>query len=724
MRDLMESDVRTLRRTWRRVVRTALVAVATLALLAMTVVGSVLTPSVPASAADGNQFRAGNIISDAVFYNGSALDASQIQGFLMAKVPRCIGANGQPCLKDYSQATPTLAATSFCRTYSGQPSETAAQIIQRVGAACSINPQVLIVLIEKEQGLVSSPSPTSRMYRSATGYGCPDTADCDTQYYGFFNQVYNAASQFQRYTQTSASRQYQPGRWNNILWHPNSACGSGPVWIENQATANLYIYTPYQPNAAAMANLYGTGDGCSSYGNRNFWRIFTDWFGNPNGGGLMSPSFEGGSISGWGAANGPINQAIYNDPANAKDGSWFLAMNTPVAGRSISQDVQRNVAVGDQATASIWLRSGSSAPFNGVLALWGLSGTNEVATTTFSVGSSWTEVKVKLPFTSSHSWVRIEVYMHSTTGNLWADGAAMTFGQAPPPQNYLRQPSFEGSFAGWVPGNGFMNQQIYQDARAKHGSWFAASNTPVAWRSFAQTVNVNAQPGDRFDFSIWLRSEADGVPVSGQVALWGLGGSALNVGAAAYTVVGGWTKVTATLDVTAAGISQLKAEIYIGDVNTTVWLDDALLAKNLLRASSFENDFTGWATGNGAINQAIYGTSAANPSTHGAWFAAVNTASSGSSLAQSVSRETAIGDNYTAEIWVRSGSSQPYSGTLALWALGGTTEVATQPFVADGTWRLVRVELPIRRMDHSQLKLEVYLGTTTGDLFVDGAQLY
>ena len=52
------------------------------------------------------------------------------------------------------------------------------------------------------------------------------------------------------------------------------------MYIQNQATAGLYLYTPYRPNAAALANLYGTGDGCSSYGNRNFWRMFTDWFGS------------------------------------------------------------------------------------------------------------------------------------------------------------------------------------------------------------------------------------------------------------------------------------------------------------------------------------------------------------------------------------------------------------------------------------------------------------
>jgi hypothetical protein len=51
------------------------------------------------------------------------------------------------------------------------------------------------------------------------------------------------------------------------------------VLIQNQATAGLYNYTPYQPNAAALAAGYGTGDSCSAYGNRNFWLYFRDWFG-------------------------------------------------------------------------------------------------------------------------------------------------------------------------------------------------------------------------------------------------------------------------------------------------------------------------------------------------------------------------------------------------------------------------------------------------------------
>ena len=73
---------------------------------------------------------------------------------------------------------------------------------------------------------------------------------------------------------------YAPGKTWNILYHPNRACGSAPVRVENKATAALYYYTPYQPNRAALNAGYGSGDGCSSYGNRNFYQFFTDWFGS------------------------------------------------------------------------------------------------------------------------------------------------------------------------------------------------------------------------------------------------------------------------------------------------------------------------------------------------------------------------------------------------------------------------------------------------------------
>jgi hypothetical protein len=139
------------------------------------------------------------------------------------------------------------------------------------------------VLLQKEQSLLTDDWPWSIQYRSATGYGCPDTAPCDSEYYGFFNQVYSAARQFKRYGLDKDLFSYRAGSNNYIQYNPNAGCGGSTVYIQNQATAGLYNYTPYQPNTSALNNLYGSGDGCGAYGNRNFWRLFNDWFGSTTG---------------------------------------------------------------------------------------------------------------------------------------------------------------------------------------------------------------------------------------------------------------------------------------------------------------------------------------------------------------------------------------------------------------------------------------------------------
>lgn len=268
-----------------------MLAALTLLVTGLTIVDNTLTTAPVAEAANAADFNPGNIISDAVFYNSGTMTVAQIQSFLNSKVPNC--RNGYVCLKSYSQATSNQPKrTEGCAAYAGATKESAAQIIYKVAQACGINPQTILVLLEKEQGIVSDDWPSDRQYRSATGYGCPDTADCDTNYYGFFNQVYHASYQFKKYQYNPAIRNYQAGRVNTILWNPNSGCGSSQVYIENQATAGLYIYTPYRPNQAALNNLYGTGDGCSAYGNRNFWRIFTDWFGSTTGGIAVAPQLQ------------------------------------------------------------------------------------------------------------------------------------------------------------------------------------------------------------------------------------------------------------------------------------------------------------------------------------------------------------------------------------------------------------------------------------------------
>jgi hypothetical protein len=262
------------------------VALATVGILVVGLaVGFVTNASVaPAAAATASDFNPGNIISDATFYNSSSMSSAQIQAFIDAKVSSC----STTCLENYRMTTPTVAANSRCGPYNGVQSQLASDIIYNVAVACGINPQVLIVLLQKEQGLVTSTGPSVGAYTWATGYGCSDTSACVATYSGFFNQVYDAAHQFRTYQATPTSWSYRAGRYNSILFSPTASCGTSSVYIQNQATAALYIYTPYQPDAAALANLYGTGDGCSSYGNRNFWRYFSDWFGSPTAGGWFA----------------------------------------------------------------------------------------------------------------------------------------------------------------------------------------------------------------------------------------------------------------------------------------------------------------------------------------------------------------------------------------------------------------------------------------------------
>lgn len=223
-------------------------------------------------------FRPGNIISDQVFFDSSTMSAPQVQRFFESKVQTC--RSGYTCLKDFKQNTPNRAADSYCDGYSGAANESASTIIYKAAISCGINPQVLIVMLEKEQSLVTHTWPSQWRYDMALGQGCPDTAPCDPAFAGFFYQIYGAARQMQIYAEGKWFTWYAPGKTWNILYNPNTACGSSPVYIENKATAALYYYTPYQPNAAALRAGYGTGDSCSAYGNRNFFNFFEDWFGS------------------------------------------------------------------------------------------------------------------------------------------------------------------------------------------------------------------------------------------------------------------------------------------------------------------------------------------------------------------------------------------------------------------------------------------------------------
>ena len=264
----------------------------------MVAIGLTTLPPAPKAQAapPGSAFDPGYIVSDSVFYDFGSMTVEEIQGFLDSKVTDCRATDPAiDCLKNIKVDIPDTPATGPgevgpCSAIPAMPQASAAQIIHAVANSCGINPKALIVTLQKEQGLVTSTKPTDYMYRAAMGFGCPDSdpAICGKVYVGLFNQLYRAARQLQWYGDPAGSFTYwKPGRTVSMRFNPKSSCGTKSFELKNQATAALYYYTPYTPNDAALNNLYGTGDSCSAYGNRNFWRFYHDWFGSPVSGGYL-----------------------------------------------------------------------------------------------------------------------------------------------------------------------------------------------------------------------------------------------------------------------------------------------------------------------------------------------------------------------------------------------------------------------------------------------------
>ena len=147
-------------------------------------------------------FDPGNIVSDYVMSNADSMSVADIDAFLKSKGD-CNNTNTYmasyyPNLSYHIENGHfvCLAEERFGEGTTVGSGQTAAEIIYEVAHEYRINPQVLIVLLQKEQGLITDSWPNNIQYRSATGFGCPDTAECDAKYYGFKNQLKNAANLF------------------------------------------------------------------------------------------------------------------------------------------------------------------------------------------------------------------------------------------------------------------------------------------------------------------------------------------------------------------------------------------------------------------------------------------------------------------------------------------------------------------------------------------------
>lgn len=269
-------------------------------------------------AVKATDFNAGRIIDDEIFYNPDTMTVAEIQAHLDKYSANCdmwgtqaigygrkingVSVNPNISRREYARMmreagrsdyhdapyvcvskyyeNPTTHKTNF--DTNAEPEEgmiSAAQIIYNAAHQYNINPQVLLVMLKKESYVWGDTWPLKNEYNTVMGYACPDNAPCDSTYFGFYNQVMKAAWQLNYYKEHIYSYGYYPYMTNNILYSPNHSCGSKAVYLENIATTSLYIYTPYTPNDAALANYPGEAY-CGSYGNRNFFMFFSEWFGD------------------------------------------------------------------------------------------------------------------------------------------------------------------------------------------------------------------------------------------------------------------------------------------------------------------------------------------------------------------------------------------------------------------------------------------------------------
>lgn len=130
------------------------------------------------------------------------------------------------------------------------------EVIHNAGKVNKINPKVLIVTLQKEQSLIEDPSPSQGQLDWAMGYAvCDDCSKSDPaiqKYKGFVNQINSAAARLRYYFDNPGQFRHQVGQTHTI--------DGFSVTIKNQATANLYNYTPHL------------------HGNQNFSKFWNQWF--------------------------------------------------------------------------------------------------------------------------------------------------------------------------------------------------------------------------------------------------------------------------------------------------------------------------------------------------------------------------------------------------------------------------------------------------------------
>ncbi len=250
-------------------------------------------------------FNPGNLIDDLVFSDVQTFGGAEgIQKFLESKGSLLANTEMNFLLKLKEPGSVQLKTG----LEDPQPNlgrlRTAAELIWDASRQSGLNPQVILVTLNKEQSLISghqnsSPERLQRALDFAMGFDCPDSTGCSTSMLpGFYFQLFgNYDSEGNRYLgatkslmrsfnteggrgpaidqqgtvkgSTGSTRTAKVG--DIVIFNNDSSSAFSPppqsiVTLANRATTALYRYTPHIFN-----------------GNYNFWRFFNEWFKYPSG---------------------------------------------------------------------------------------------------------------------------------------------------------------------------------------------------------------------------------------------------------------------------------------------------------------------------------------------------------------------------------------------------------------------------------------------------------
>lgn len=170
----------------------------------------------------GGSFDANEILDAASMQDAGALDASGVQQFL--------------------EQTP-YGAASFLAEYASN-GVSASDAIAGAAARYALNPLVLLVRAEMDQGLVAStgyPSPSSRV-EFAFGCGCEAPGSCDPTYAGFDRQVDCLGAALRDSLDAVAATGKTASGWGPGI--TSTTIDGVNVTPDDDSTAALYEYTP------------------------------------------------------------------------------------------------------------------------------------------------------------------------------------------------------------------------------------------------------------------------------------------------------------------------------------------------------------------------------------------------------------------------------------------------------------------------------------------------